>query len=642
MWKVFLNKSFLQKFKWQIIIGIGWSIISSLFVPVIIAMIILGPLAGAISGAGSSASGSVGDVSNNDTYVPGTETGNFWENLANFATFRGFQSNETIFYQKLKDLISKYGNQLDIPLILSTLYYPFDVVYNQKINNCLNNEELQDDAACEKIIGDYNNSTQEQRDNQSNEQVAYVAINGRLDALVNNMIDTATGNSDYDKYKQFLIDHYIKESPEFGSPWGIDDSEKLSQRVSTISQEIESRASYYNTMFRNLAGGTDSGDYVIKTLVAKNLFDIPVKGAYHISSCFGNRKDPSTGAWTQHNGTDVVIEGDDKSIYAAADGIVILYNTGVTGSCYPDCASGQKAGNYVELYHNVGGTVFTTLYAHLSSVESSVMSGPTTTIDGHTGVQITKGTKIGVEGSTGNATGAHLHFEVRTNGVTIMPSGGGFQTGTPVNPGSIVFKSPTSWGDNCPQAGSNGNRPATLDWPNPKVVEKYPWAVNLRQQIMNNSSLSSYRKAIIDRGLSIVGWVGYERGNAATSKYRKIGWNPCWERSDCGLDCSGYTEWAYVNAGIYTIGAGSINQCWSHAGHQDLNGNYSALVPGDLVCRNKPGTSSRHVAIYFGYYDGKYWILESYDGVEISLIEAHHSKFTRYISADVYINALNK
>lgn len=86
-------------------------------------------------------------------------------------------------------------------------------------------------------------------------------------------------------------------------------------------------------------------------------------------------------------------------IVAAADGQVIEAN---------DYDSwGYSWGYYVLIYHN--GT-YSTRYAHMSSVAVS------------TGQYVTAGTVIGYEGETGNAFGAHLHFEVYENGTRVDPA----------------------------------------------------------------------------------------------------------------------------------------------------------------------------------------------------------------------------
>jgi murein DD-endopeptidase MepM/ murein hydrolase activator NlpD len=115
-------------------------------------------------------------------------------------------------------------------------------------------------------------------------------------------------------------------------------------------------------------------------------FIYPLRGA--IASSFGMRKHPIYGDVRMHTGTDI----DGKSgapIVAAKEGRVIF--AGAFGGY----------GNCVIIQH---GTGVSSLYGHLSSIDVSV------------GNTIGKGEFIGRVGSTGVATGPHLHFEVRLNG----------------------------------------------------------------------------------------------------------------------------------------------------------------------------------------------------------------------------------
>jgi murein DD-endopeptidase MepM/ murein hydrolase activator NlpD len=122
-------------------------------------------------------------------------------------------------------------------------------------------------------------------------------------------------------------------------------------------------------------------------------------GAGILTSSFGPR-------WgSQHAGVDLA--GPRNSpVYAAAAGTVL---TAACTSAYCD-RDGYLAlsgyGNLVELDH--GGGV-TTRYAHLS--------GYTVT----PGQRVTAGALIGFQGSTGNSTGVHLHFEVRLDGAPVDP-----------------------------------------------------------------------------------------------------------------------------------------------------------------------------------------------------------------------------
>jgi len=96
-----------------------------------------------------------------------------------------------------------------------------------------------------------------------------------------------------------------------------------------------------------------------------------------------------------HTGIDLV-EPFGSPVFAADDGIVA-----VVGS------SGSGYGNYVVIAH-AGG--FDTLYGHLSSILVKA------------GQRVTQGTPVGLEGSTGNSTGPHLHFELRVGQKPVDPA----------------------------------------------------------------------------------------------------------------------------------------------------------------------------------------------------------------------------
>jgi murein DD-endopeptidase MepM/ murein hydrolase activator NlpD len=97
-----------------------------------------------------------------------------------------------------------------------------------------------------------------------------------------------------------------------------------------------------------------------------------------LTSEYGNR----WGAF--HPGMDLVSE---ESSIAASDHGTVSYASWKTGY-----------GNCVIIDHHNG---YSTLYGHLSKISVDVDE------------RIQKGNKIGIMGSTGNATGVHLHFEIR-------------------------------------------------------------------------------------------------------------------------------------------------------------------------------------------------------------------------------------
>ncbi|RTR25572.1 M23 family metallopeptidase [Robertmurraya yapensis] len=110
-------------------------------------------------------------------------------------------------------------------------------------------------------------------------------------------------------------------------------------------------------------------------------FAWPAVGGY-ISSKQGSR-------WGKfHKGIDIA-RPSDRTIKAADNGIVKF------------AGNSSGYGNKVVIDHQNG---YETVYAHLSSINVSV------------GETVSKGSKIGVMGSTGNSTGIHLHFEIYKNG----------------------------------------------------------------------------------------------------------------------------------------------------------------------------------------------------------------------------------
>ena len=118
----------------------------------------------------------------------------------------------------------------------------------------------------------------------------------------------------------------------------------------------------------------------------------PVK-TVRITSKFGKRNDPFTGAPKQHRGIDFAGKIGTE-LMAVAPGRVI--------------SAGERVGygTTVEIDHGLG---FTTLYAHLSKITVS------------RGDWVRPGTIVGLGGSSGRSTGPHLHYEIRYKGNPFDP-----------------------------------------------------------------------------------------------------------------------------------------------------------------------------------------------------------------------------
>ena len=114
-----------------------------------------------------------------------------------------------------------------------------------------------------------------------------------------------------------------------------------------------------------------------------------------ISSYFGKRKHPVLSTVRNHDGVD----------YAAPTGTPIK----ATGDGRIEYA-GRKGGygRAVIVRH---GNKYTTLYAHMSKFAKGVKSGKT----------VHQGQVIGYVGSSGLATGPHLHYEFQVRGVHRNP-----------------------------------------------------------------------------------------------------------------------------------------------------------------------------------------------------------------------------
>ncbi len=119
----------------------------------------------------------------------------------------------------------------------------------------------------------------------------------------------------------------------------------------------------------------------------------PVRGL--LTSGFGYRSDPFTGQKAMHRGIDIVAPAG-KEVWASGDGVVTR------------AGRAQGLGNAVFISHGFG---FSTRYGHMSKLIAKE------------GQRVRRGDVIGLVGSSGRATGTHVHYEIHVDGRAVNPLG---------------------------------------------------------------------------------------------------------------------------------------------------------------------------------------------------------------------------
>ena len=118
-------------------------------------------------------------------------------------------------------------------------------------------------------------------------------------------------------------------------------------------------------------------------------------GSFHLSSPFGYRSDPITGASKMHTGMDFSCDPGNP-VYATGDGTVILVESDFYGY-----------GNHIEVDHGFG---YVSRYSHLADMYAYV------------GQKVKRGDCIALSGKSGRVTGPHLHYEILYRNDFVNPS----------------------------------------------------------------------------------------------------------------------------------------------------------------------------------------------------------------------------
>ena len=204
-----------------------------------------------------------------------------------------------------------------------------------------------------------------------------IAVNDENITYVNSLDEAETAIAEIKEAKENKLDEINIEVRDFYTT----DIEELQSttEVETAIDEAELKVEEIVAVNKKIKASTLDGVYFSTKPVAGN-----------ITSRYGATEDIRSHA---HSGLDIAAPAGTE-IMAAADGTVTF--SGVSGGY----------GNLIIITHESG---IQTYYGHCSKLYASV------------GDEVKAGDVIAAVGMTGQATGNHLHFEIRKNGSTLNP-----------------------------------------------------------------------------------------------------------------------------------------------------------------------------------------------------------------------------
>lgn len=172
---------------------------------------------------------------------------------------------------------------------------------------------------------------------------------------------------------------------------------KYNDEMDDIEAEIEAFLKEQASSGSSGSSGSSNAGSASSNISTKGWqWPVPYSNSY-ITSPYGYRNDPISGAYKFHSGIDISMAGaHGKKLVATKGGTVIRA-----------VHSNSGYGNYVMIDHGGG---YSSLYAHCSALAVSV------------GQRVSQGQVIAYIGSSGYSTGPHVHFEIRYNGEKQNPS----------------------------------------------------------------------------------------------------------------------------------------------------------------------------------------------------------------------------
>ena len=219
-----------------------------------------------------------------------------------------------------------------------------------------------------------------------NTEVVISTVDPKIQVVVEyyEVVDKETNFAVQEKYDANLTQGSIVVTQE-----GKKGLERVSQNVKSINGNI----TYVDPVGKEVIQSSVPKVISIGTKYIPNVgstasWGWPTNPGYTFSSYYGYRL-AVFGEGNFHSGIDIAGTGYGSNVYAANNGVIetMTYT--------------YSYGNYIIINHNNG---YYSVYAHMSGFAPGLSVGST----------VSRGQTIGYVGSSGWATGPHLHFEIRT------------------------------------------------------------------------------------------------------------------------------------------------------------------------------------------------------------------------------------
>lgn len=196
-----------------------------------------------------------------------------------------------------------------------------------------------------------------------------------------------------DKNTDFAVQEQYDENLSQGSVIVTQEGKNGLERVSQNVKSVNGTIAYVDPVGKEVIQSSvpkiiSIGTKYIPTVGSTASWGWPTDSGYTLSSYYGYRVQVF-GEGNFHSGLDIAGTGYGSNVYASNNGVIetIKYS--------------YDLGYHIIINHNNG---FYSVYGHMSGFAPNLSLGST----------VSRGQVIGYIGSSGWATGPHLHFEVRT------------------------------------------------------------------------------------------------------------------------------------------------------------------------------------------------------------------------------------